>query len=415
MWSYQHVYCSVGGRIRGRARQPVLFASFGNIRDPTRRGALSFSFRHQITAPTKVYFRGWREKSHLNHRSMPNGQGEVNPRSSQPHGFEGGIFSLRNLFHGGRRGGGRESYGPTSNVKVRTDDVYCTRGTLAAPRYTFWQHLRRSSRNKMPLNPLHKIKKWDDIEIPKDPTNRSTTRFLMAIEEMFGKAQKRGEEFAIHLSEDQRNEILMQYISTKWWGRLYYPFRNITDKQIRWSSRIAHVLIVVFFLFTLVIILFMYFQEVRIVELLSPEDRRDYIHIMKGMRISEVQKLNDEVLTKEDPLMALSPVDRCRLFIEAARLKNWHRIDWEVESRNRYPNSALDDLDYYHLIYWMCMTVGSVLTGGSTYFTDTFGLAERTKKLEAEFASVELDPKALPESNKPEFCRSSQGYCRRCR
>ncbi|CCW64929.1 unnamed protein product [Phytomonas sp. EM1] len=414
MGPYQHPYLkAVGGVcLRGRAWRPVLLVSLGSIRDSTRGGALWLGARHQIAAPTGPHLRGSWESAHQHDRSPHRGQRDEglrgrqsrdtarggSPRDNSSQADHRGAFSST---HNGRRASSWRS--PTDNESTSDADDYSSRDTLAEPRYTFWQSLRRYSRRKMPFNPLHQIHKWGDLTESGDPANRGTKRFLLAIEEMFGRSKKRSEKMTVHLSEDQRHEIVARYASTRWWGRLYYPFRNISDRQIKWSRRISRVLMMVILIFVSIIIFVLYFQEVRVVGLLSPEDRRDYIHIVNGMRLSEVYKLADEVLAKEDPLMALPAEERCHLFLEAAREKNWHLIDWEVEARSRYPRSALDDFDLVHLTYWLCMTVGSTLTGSSTYFTDSFGLAERTKRQEAELSSLEFDPKALPEKKKRGF------------
>nr|CCC94301.1 conserved hypothetical protein [Trypanosoma congolense IL3000] len=252
---------------------------------------------------------------------------------------------------------------------------------------------KRSGRT-MPLNPLSALRP-QNVESTEE---RSSAYFLKAIEKLKGKNKSRKEAFAMKLTIEQQQEIVNHYARTRWYGFLWHPFRNITERQFKWWRRITHFLLMIVSICGVVVALVLYYREVEAVLQLSPEDRRDYQHIVTGMRFSEIYRLSMEVLRKEDPLEALPAPARYRLVLDAARKKGWHKVDWELEGRTRYPRSPLEDMDLIHLSYWAVMYIGAVVTGGGELFSERFGNlmeVERKQKLrdvEASFVHQEVQP-----------------------
>ncbi|EAN78646.1 hypothetical protein, conserved [Trypanosoma brucei brucei TREU927] len=246
----------------------------------------------------------------------------------------------------------------------------------------------------MPLNPLAVLRpqKTDAKE------DRSTARFLKAVELLNGKRRSRKEGITMQMTAEQQHDIVNRYAQTRWYGFMWYPFRNVTERQFKWWRRIAHLALIIVGLTGVVLALVMYYREVETVLLLSPEDRSDYQKIVTGMRFSEIYRLSMEVLGKEDPLEALPSPARYHLILEAAREKGWHKIDWELEGRTRYPRSAVEDLDFIHIIYWAVMYIGSAVTGGGELFSDRFGdlievrQAQKLRDAEASFVEQGSEP-----------------------
>ncbi|KEG09077.1 hypothetical protein DQ04_05861000, partial [Trypanosoma grayi] len=184
---------------------------------------------------------------------------------------------------------------------------------------------RRAGR-AMPLNPLLALRPKNE----EPDEDRITARFLQAVQQLNGKRRRRNESLTLQLTEEQRHDIVNRYAQTRWYGFLWRPARNVTERQFKWWRRFAHLALLVVVLFGLGTALLLYYREVETVLQLSPEDRRDYQHIVTGMRFSEIYNLAMEVLRKEDPLEALPMPARYHLLLEAARARGWHTMDWEL-------------------------------------------------------------------------------------
>ncbi|ORC92732.1 uncharacterized protein TM35_000034850 [Trypanosoma theileri] len=289
-------------------------------------------------------------------------------------------------------------HGSTGKVFVNTTGMPV--GEVEEGRRGFLGFGSRAGR-KMPLNPLAAL----NPEIRDPSEDRSTSRFLLALQQLNGKRRSREQKMTLQLSAEQKHDIVNRYAQTRWYGFLWYPARNITERQFKWWRRFAHLALIVLMLFGLFIALLLYYREMETVLLLSPEDRRDYQHIVSGMRYSEIYHLAMDVLQKEDPLEALPAPARYHLILEAAREKGWHQIDWELEARTRYPYSPLDEMDFIHMFYWGVIYIGSVLTGGGELFSDRFGnlmdVKGEYRRREMEESFVEHGP-MLSSSHKSE-------------
>ncbi|EAN93230.1 hypothetical protein C3747_228g16 [Trypanosoma cruzi] len=252
---------------------------------------------------------------------------------------------------------------------------------------------RRAGRT-MPVNPLSVLRsrEMDSRE------DRSTSLFLQAVQMLSGKRRSRDVRLTLQLTPEQQQDIVNRYARTRWYGFIWYPFRNVTERQFKWWRRFAHFALLIVALFGLAVALVLYYREVEAVLRLSPEDRYDYQKMVTGMRYSEIYRLSMEVFQKEDPLEALPAPARYHLLIEAARKKGWHRVDWELESRTRYPRSSLEDMDFIHLFYWSIMYIGSLVTGGGELFSDRFGdlmevqETQRRREMEANFVEHGPEP-----------------------
>ncbi|EAN92221.1 hypothetical protein C3747_2g672 [Trypanosoma cruzi] len=255
---------------------------------------------------------------------------------------------------------------------------------------------RRAGRT-MPVNPLSVLRSRETDS----KEDRSTSLFLQAVRMLSGKRRSRDVRLTLQLTPEQQQDIVNRYARTRWYSFIWYPFRNVTERQFKWWRRFAHFTLLIVALFGLAVALALYYREVETVLRLSPEDRRDYQKMVTGMRYSEIYRLSMEVFQKEDPLEALPAPARYHLLIEAARKKGWHRVDWELESRTRYPRSSLEEMDFIHLFYWSIMYIGSLVTGGGELFSDRFGdLMEvqethRRREMEANFVEHGPEPPAI--------------------
>ncbi|CAJ1022216.1 hypothetical protein Q4I32_002885 [Leishmania shawi] len=241
-----------------------------------------------------------------------------------------------------------------------------------------------------------------------DPEARAAQRLLEAINALAQRNSRRRKPMTVQLSHDQRQDIVNRYASTRWYARLYAPFRSLTERQVRWGIRICNVVLAIFVSGFMVVMVGGYFKEMDAVAQLSPEDQRDYTYMVRGMRYSDIYKLGTEVLKKEDPLEALPPVVRLHLVIEACRRKKWHELDWDVELRKMHPRSPLEELDYLHCLYWVILQIGTVIGGGGAMFSDrVLDLREvrqgnETSAKERE-RFVEMEPTSLPARTQRSF------------
>ncbi|RNE94973.1 uncharacterized protein Tco025E_10260 [Trypanosoma conorhini] len=260
---------------------------------------------------------------------------------------------------------------------------------------------RRAGRT-MPVNPLSVLRPQNG-EATED---RSTSRFLQAVQMLKGKRRSREERLTLQFTPEQQHDIVNRYAKTRWYGWIWKPFSGVTERQFKWWRRFAHFALLIVALSGMSLALLLYYHEVKAVLLLSPQDRHDYQKLVTGMRYSEIYRLAMEVLQKEDPLEALPAPARYHLLLEAARAKGWHQIDWELEARTRYPRSPLEEMDLIHLFYWAIMYVGSAVTGGGELFTDRFGNlmevreAQRRRDMEANFVEHGPEPPAPRSSDR---------------
>lgn len=279
----------------------------------------------------------------------------------------------------------------------------------AVPRYGFLRSIGLWGRRKvksMPMNPLHDVQTTSSMRrrYASDPDAAHLSRFLLAIEELYGKSRRRGEEVAVQFSEEEKRGIVARYAETRWWGRLYNPVKDVSDSQIRRTLRWGRFVIALCVSAIFGALLLMYRQEMHMVSELSAQDRRDYTRMVMGMRQGDIRKLGNEVLSKEDPLYVLPEAARCHILLEEARKRHWDKVDWEVECRNQHPESALVEGDFIHLLYWAAMLVGNLLYGGSAVFDDAaFRFADASKDKERREPAKPLGPTAKPESVKRTF------------
>ncbi|KAG5481744.1 hypothetical protein CUR178_07097 [Leishmania enriettii] len=273
---------------------------------------------------------------------------------------------------------------------------------LTKPPGGFWSFIRGGSegRKTQPLNPLVYLDKWRETS-KHDPDARAAQRLLAAINALNKRNSRRREPMTVCLSEEQKQDIVKRYVSTRWYARLYAPFQNLTERRVRWGIRFSNVVLTVLVTCFFMVIIVAYFKEMETVAHLSPEDHRDYAYMVRGMRYSDIYKLGAEVLKKEDPLEALPPEVRLHMVIEACRQKQWHKLNWDVELRKMHPGSPLEELDYLHCLYWAILLVGALVGGGGALFSDcVLDLREarhgKAESVEERERFVEMEPTSLP-------------------
>lgn len=266
--------------------------------------------------------------------------------------------------------------------QARTHDSEETGGSSPSSSSSFFSEKKAST-----ASPLEQ-----DLNV-----SRSTGRFLQAAKALHGK--KKGERLAFTalLSDEQKLAIVNKEIESKWWARFWYrPFRHVTDHRIRTTKRILHVFL---FLFSVVFFsasVYLYREEMKILKSLTPEDRADYIFLITNMRFSDVWHMAMEVLNKEDPLEALPAPARYHIALEEARRRGWTSyVDWEVEQRVLHPNSALEEGDYLHVFYWVMMYIGSVASGGNSFFSTRLLGDTLDATVAAQQESVQAEQKVI--------------------
>lgn len=240
-------------------------------------------------------------------------------------------------------------------------------------------------------------------------TTRSTSRFLQAAKALHGKKKGERVAFTALLSDEQKLAIVNKEIESKWWARFWYrPFRHVTDHRIRTTKRILHVFLFVFSVTFFLASVYLYREEMKILESLAPQDKADYIYLITNMRFSDVWHMAMEVLNKEDPLEALPPAARYHLAMEEARKRGWtSTVDWEVEQRVLHPNSALEEGDYLHVFYWVMMYIGSIASGGGSVFTTRFLGDSSHATVAAQQEAIQTEPKLIGPFAPPSHFSSS--------
>lgn len=325
------------------------------------------------------------------------------------------------------RGKGQHTTNTISNDEEEGHTDLVGSNPRAVPRYAFIRRWGLGRRNRsdcdntsssgvggvsgtgarrMPLNPLHHLTstKSEVDKLAANADGAHVSRLLIAVEELYGRSRRRGEEVAAQLSEDQKRDIVARYAETKWWGRAYAPFRNVQDRSVRRTLRICRIMLFLIVVIFVAAVLLLYKMELRMIGELSPEDRRDYVHMILGMRYGDIAAVADPLLAREDPLYALSNAARCHLLVEEGRRRDWHKIDWEIETRNRHPDSALTEGDKAHVLYWTCMTLGNMMFGGgAAIFNDNVFRFEEERARSHKEPAQQLEPTSKPESTRRSF------------
>ncbi|GET87852.1 hypothetical protein, conserved [Leishmania tarentolae] len=349
--------------------------------------ALFTSRRYQRSTPARTHTSTWQDKTHRFEKYQREQQDEA-LRAAQR----------------------RAKYATGASASVGTSTLSTTSFSKSAsatepltrPSGGFWSFMRGGSegRKTQPMNPLMHLSKWGE-KSKHDPEARTAQRLLEAINGLNKRNSRRREPLTVQLSDTQRQEIVNRYASTRWYARLYAPFRSWSERRVRWGIRICNVVLVFIVSCLIVVVVASYFREMDAIAQLSPEDQRDYAYMVRGMRYSDIYKVGAEVLKREDPLEALPPAVRLHMVIEACRQKKWHELDWNVELRKMHPASPLEEWDYLHLLYWAILTIGSLTSGGGVMFSNRVLDVREVRHGSAESAEekdrfVEMEPTSLP-------------------
>ncbi|KAG5507669.1 hypothetical protein JKF63_06618 [Porcisia hertigi] len=362
--------------------------SHGSLLHPRwTSAALRTSCRYQRSASARPRSSTWQEKTHKFEKYQKDLQAEA----------------VRAEQRRARYASGAGTAAATSASSIPTSQKSSfTTEPLTRPSDGIWGFIKGGSKGRktQPLNPLMYLEKWRD-KSKHDPEARAAQRLLAAINGLKKRNSRRRGPMTIQLSDDQRQELVNRYVSTRWYAQLYAPFEGLTERRLRWGIRFSNVALVLLVSCFIVVILLSYFKEMDAVAQLSPEDQRDYAYMVRGMRYSDIYKLGAEVLKKEDPLEALPPAVRLHIVIEACRQKKWHELDWDVELRKMHPASPLEEFDYLHCLYWTMLQVGAVTGGGGTIFSDRVLDLREVRHGNAESAEertrfLELEPTSLP-------------------
>lgn len=319
------------------------------------------------------------------------------------------------------------------------------------PPWWLWRGQKVEKSEEQPLNPLHRLEKFSWIglfggdtpmekdsddsvsdgrrtdkkrfslfsakkssasPLEQDMSTRSTTRFLQAAKALHGR--KKGERIAFSalLSEEQKLEIVNREIESKWWARFWYkPFRNISEHRLRSTKRWLHVVLTIVLLSAFGIVMFLYYKEILLIDSLSPEDKVDYIYLVRNMRYSDFLNMAMEVLQKEDPLEALPPPARYHVALEEARRRGLtSEVDWESLHRERHPASAFEEFDFVHVFYWFVMYLGNLFYGGGGLFSSRLLGTEAVAKAEGKKAVIREEPAFIGPTAPPPSYADTQTF-----
>lgn len=207
----------------------------------------------------------------------------------------------------------------------------------------------------------------------------------------------------LQLSEDQQQHIINAYAATKWYARYWRPFSKVNYIVMRRWQWVAGGILIVCLLGMMLMSVKLYRQELFLFQDLTPEEQQAYLVMVMGMRYSEMFWHTWKVLKDEDPMEALPASKRFQIGVRSMMKLGWHKIDWELESRERYPKSAWREFDAVHLMYWLVMYFGRSLTGSGTFFTAQVGDLEWVLKKKHEDAlRAERTEVVYTVSEKPE-------------
>lgn len=201
----------------------------------------------------------------------------------------------------------------------------------------------------MPLNPLHVLQQSSN-------KSRTTQQLLQGVKKL------RGANIGnIQLSEEQQVEIAKEWSKDKWWGKTFSrvitkfpPSRSRTYIKM---LRIASVVLVCIVSPT---ILFFYSMEMNDFGEQSDEDRALYRKcVLGGIRISDLYKIMNAVIKRDDPNGLLTSSQTIRLLIKEMRALGLGDVDWDVEMHER--KSPFEEYDLMHLSYWFMLKFASVI------------------------------------------------------
>lgn len=226
-----------------------------------------------------------------------------------------------------------------------------------------------SSARSMPLNPLLVLNKVQDP---------ATKNILRAVDKL-----KRDPE-SVQLTEEQQQHVVNAFAETKWYAALWRPLRNVNYKRVRRWNYACQAMFVLCLIGSFVCMGALYRAEAMAFDQLTEEEKQAYFRIICGIRYSEVVQLSKKIIAEQDPMHVLPIHVTFQMTVREMMRLGWHEIDWEQESRTRYPKSALESGDFFHIFYWIILSFGKFLNGGQLYFSGNFGDLEMKRILRRE-------------------------------
>lgn len=405
-------------RLRSRRIAPLCLASTTTTTTASPSlayfSAMTEARRHQRSTSTRIRNSGWREKTEQHERIRKEQQEEALRAAQRRARYSSSASTRQNETGtiGDLRTHHSNAAASSSEATTAVADQTAPSGGTALPTRPpsgFLNFLKggEKGRKSQPVNPLHFLNSWRGRS-KYEQDIRSTQRLLDAIAGLQQKNKRRRDPITVQLSDEQKREMVNSYAGQRWYWWVYYPCRNVTDRQLKWWARWSKLGLAVLVCACYGLLLYLYYCEMDVFVALSPEDQRDYIYFVLNMRYSDFYKAGKAVLDRDDPLVALPPAVRCHMAIEACREKGWDKVDWGVENRRLHPHSALEEGDYIHLLFWAMMYLGSAISGGGVIFSDRVmdvsesyrGAKEREEERDR---FVEAEPTALPVSMKKSF------------
>ena len=229
-------------------------------------------------------------------------------------------------------------------------------------------------------NPLLILKKVDD---------KKGTRMVEALKKVKGKVD------TVSLTESQQHDIVNAFAETKWYGIFWRPFKNVNYRQARRYYYMANFGIVVSIIVLFATAMQVYQTEISIFLELTPEEQLEYQHIVMHVPMGRIKAVADEAIGAVDPDDQLPIVDRGRIMLDAMRRKGWHEKDWGADGARDFP-AWYEDYDYIHALFWTSMYIGSICTGGGTYYSSNYG----SLSMEAKKAKYERTKSAFIETSR---------------
>lgn len=210
----------------------------------------------------------------------------------------------------------------------------------------------RSTRMQ-PVNP-----QWVKSQLPKRKPKRQ--------EETIGDAlleDQRGHKITV----DQCERILDVYAATKWYNFVWRFFRRFDMQTLRTYTSSLHVMLCTCIVLMEAAIMGAYLRERQAFRCMEERDQRDYKTVIYGMRASKVYEIGQKALEEEDPLVTLPLKQRMEIVVRRFRQLGLTQKDWELLKRKE-KTDWIEDMDLFHMFYWIVIYVGNLTTGGKNMF-----------------------------------------------
>jgi hypothetical protein len=167
------------------------------------------------------------------------------------------------------------------------------------------------------------------------------------------------------LSDSQCESIMNEFALNQWYSAVWKKVAWIDIFKVRAMARWAHVGMSLSAIGMFGVVWICYLNEIDLFDQMEPEEQRDWLKVIHGMRMSKIKAISDAVLDRVDPLRVMPAKQQMTCIVQEFRDIGMVDRDWELEQRDQ--ESLIRHPDFYHFFYWTVMYMGRMLTGGGMF------------------------------------------------